>query len=817
MNFRFYVLALLFSLSSVVVISQNTRPNQNSPKDGKIFGKVTEESSSHGIAYASIALHRSNDSSLVDGTITDAKGYFQLENLSFGKYYLLITFIGYEKKIHSGIQINSAQKEVYLGSLSLKASSLTVDEVEVVAEKRNIEYKVDKKVINVSQDIVAAGGTAVNVLENTPSVEVDVDGNLTLRGSGSYTVLIDGKPSVLSGNDALKQISAAAIDKIEIITNPSAKYDPDGIGGIINIVTKKNFNEGFNGIINVGGGMFKNYSVDGTFNYRTGKFNFFSAFDVNRRGAPGTWISEREAYFDTFTLFTDAESVRARINDGYSAKLGLDYEINKVNYISLSSEYSFRNFGFSGNSNYHEYTQPYIYNLNYIVNGNNSFGHYNFNSNLFFQHKFLQKYHEFTLSANYSTFNGMNTENLEQIFTDSDWKPFTISLMERALSDNSGKNIRVKADYTKPFGEFGKLESGFQWRWNSGFSEYKYQTYDTIGLNWIENTERKNDVDYFGSITSGYATYSGKWLGFEYMAGLRSEYYSRQINQNILDTSFLFSKLDFFPSVHVSRQLRKDQQILMSYSRKTERPDEMALDPFPRYMDKNSIRMGNPALKPEYVNSYELSYQIRIKSVFLSAETYYRETKDKMSRVHFLTDSNMMIMRSENIASDYSLGMELMSTFDIKKFIIVNASANLYKYHLESKFNSFDVVKDNFTWNARLSMSTRLPWGTRIQITTSYKAKSITLNGTQKGSVNSSIGMRHDFFNKKLSVALQIRDFLGYSGFGFESEGINYYLKTDFNRAWPIVGGTLTYTFNNYKKRTDRNIEDNNFNQMDMF
>jgi len=811
------ILLLIVSIWIFQLKAQNPRMGQNSPKDGKIFGKVIEESNSHGIAYASVALHRSNDSSMVDGTITDAKGYFQLDNLAYGKYYLMITFIGYEKKKHSGIQIGPAQKEYYLGNIGLKESSLTVDEVEVVAEKRNIEYKVDKKVVNVGQDIVAAGGTAVDVLENTPSVQVDVDGNLTLRGSSSYTVLIDGKPSVLSGSDALKQISAVAIEKIEIITNPSAKYDPEGIGGIINIVTKKQLSDGFNGIINAGVSRFANYNVDGTFNFRTGKLNFFTSFDLNKRGAPGNYLSNREAYFDSFTLFTDAFADRGRLSNGYSVKAGFDYEINKVNYITFTGEYSFRNFGFDGSSNYHEYTQPFIYDYYYVVNSGNAFGHNSVNLSSFYQHKFLQKNHELTISANYSNTIGDNVENLEQQYTNSLWKPIAQNVQERALSQNTGNDFRIKIDYTKPLNEKSKLETGFQSRWNSGFSDYRYETFDTFGLSWLENIERKNDVDYFANIQSLYSTFSSKLFGFEYMIGLRAEYYNREINQNILDTIYPFAKFDVFPSIHISKQLPKDQQLLLSYSRKTERPGEMQLDPFPRNMDKNSVRMGNPALQPEYVNSYELAYQKRIKSVFFSVESYYRETTNKISRVHFLTDSNVMIMRSENIARDYSAGLELMSTFDIKKFIIINASGNVYQYHLEGNFNSSDVVKDNLTWNARITISSRLPWGTRVQITTTYRARNITLNGTERGSLNSSIGLRQDFLKNKLSFALQVRDFLGYSGFGFESEGVNYYMKTEYNRAWPIVGGTLTYTLNNYKRRTDKNMEENNFNQMEMF
>lgn len=811
--------AFLFILSLSLVFQSLSQPgkfNGNMPKDGKITGRVIDETTRHGVAYASISLHSEKDSSIVGGTITDNGGYFEMSNLAYGKYYAWVTFIGYEKVKIPEIHISPKQKEVILGNISIKESSLVLNEVEISTDKRHIEYKVDKKVINVTQDIIAAGGTAVDVLENTPSVQVDVDGNLTLRGSGSYTVLIDGKPSVLSGSDALKQISASTIEKIEIITNPSAKYDPDGIGGIINIILKKSITEGFNGIINAGVGMFKNYSTDGTFNLRTGKVNLFAGYDLNKRGGPGKWINEREADFDTVTIFTNADADRSRNFGGYSIKTGLDWEINKVNFMTFSADYGQRNFGFTGNSRYHEYTQPVIYDYYYLRDNLSSNTHNTFNTNLYYQHKFLQPNHDFSASVNYSLFSGDNYELNTNQFSDSLWNGIAAKTEDRATSEVNGNTLRFKADYVRPFSSDIKIETGVQARMFDGNSVYKYENKDTLSGNWFENTERRNDVEFFNNIFSAYATFSDKMFGFEYMAGIRAEYNDRKIVQHILNREYPYEKLDFFPSFHISKQLVHDQQILASYSRKTERPDEMSLDPFPRYMDKNTIRIGNPALRPEFVNSFELAYQKRFNGTFFSAEAYYRETYDKISRTHYLTDSNVMVMIPQNINRDYAAGLELMGTFDIKKFITINASTNLYQYHLEGNIEEQDVVKDNFTWNARLTASFRFPWGMRVQLMTSYRAKDVTINGTQLANLNSSIGIRQDFFKRKLSAAIQIRDFLGNSRFGFTSQGQNYTIYTRFDRAWPVVSGTLTYTFNNYKRRQDRQ-EEMDMNQMDMF
>jgi len=281
------LILLLLILSAVGTVFSQVPPAVNAggmsnlTKNGKIKGKIIDAESKTPMEYANVAIYNKRDSKLVSGGIADGAGVFEISELPFGAYYVEANFIGFEKTTIDNIKIIPNSTTVDMGTIELAASSKEIGTVDVVAERNRIEYKIDKKVINVSQDINAAGGTAVTVLENTPSVEVDIDGNVSLRGSSSFTVLIDGRPSILSGSDALKQIPSSAIENIEIITNPSVKYDPDGMAGIINIVMKKNILAGFNGILNVNAGTGKKYGTDLTLNYKTKKYNLFFGANWN--------------------------------------------------------------------------------------------------------------------------------------------------------------------------------------------------------------------------------------------------------------------------------------------------------------------------------------------------------------------------------------------------------------------------------------------------------------------------------------------------------------------------------------------------------
>jgi hypothetical protein len=305
-------------------------------RSGRIKGLIVDSHTQQPMEYANIAIYNKRDSSLVTGGITNSNGQFEIGGLGFGIYYAEANFIGYEKVSLPEFRIIPTNQTVDIGKLTLNSSSVEMEGIDVVADRQRIDYQIDKKVVNVSQDINAAGGTAVDVLENTPSVEVDIDGNVLLRGSSGFTVLIDGRPSVLSGNDALRQLPASAIQNIEIITNPSAKYDPDGMSGIINVVLKKNILSGFNGIVNAMVGTGDKYRTDLTLNYRTKKSNLFFGADWNEDNSYGKFFAEREVFSQDTTQFLFSEGNRDFLRNGFNIRAGVDFFLTEKATLTVS-------------------------------------------------------------------------------------------------------------------------------------------------------------------------------------------------------------------------------------------------------------------------------------------------------------------------------------------------------------------------------------------------------------------------------------------------------------------------------------------------
>ncbi|MCK5538226.1 MAG: carboxypeptidase regulatory-like domain-containing protein, partial [Bacteroidales bacterium] len=335
---RFFTTLNLIIISSIILFAQQgSGRGGNMPQIGVLSGKVIDKSSNTPVEYASIILYSMRDSSLVSGTITNATGGFLLKDLPMGRFYLDIKFLGYDHLIKHNIKINPKQTTLNLGKILLNVSAEEIGEVSIVADRTQIQYKLDKKVINVGQDVSAAGGSAVDVLEKSPSIQTDIDGNVTLRGSSSFTVFIDGKPTVLDANDALQQIPASEIQNIELITNPSAKYDPDGVAGIINIVMKKNRTSGISGIVNASIGTNHKYKGDFLVNFRADKFNWFIGGNYRDYTFLGGNESVRETYLPTQTNYLNYSGTRDMIRGGDGIKTGIDINLSTNQSLSLSA------------------------------------------------------------------------------------------------------------------------------------------------------------------------------------------------------------------------------------------------------------------------------------------------------------------------------------------------------------------------------------------------------------------------------------------------------------------------------------------------
>ena len=728
------------------------------------------------------------------------KGVFVIDEVPFGSYYVEANFIGFEKTTVNDIKVLPNAHTVDMGTIALAPSSQQIGTVDVVAERNRIEYKIDKKVINVTNDINAAGGTAVTALENTPSVEVDIDGNVSLRGSSNFTVLIDGRPSVLSGSDALKQIPSAAIQNIEIITNPSVKYDPDGMAGIINVVMKKNVLSGLNGVLNVNLGTGEKYGTDLMLNYKTKKYNFFMGASWNDNTDYGKMKSTRETYSPDTTTFLITDGKRNMSRGGQQIKGGFDYYLSDKTSITVSSEIGKYNFDSYGGGNLHNYEIPGTLDV-YSVQKNNSGRNGNFISgNASFLTKFDESgMHKLEGSFDYRNRDGLADETIDEFLSDQTYRQTNDYLSRVVTSENSTSNdYRMKLDYTLPLKEGSKFEAGLQSRIESEKEYFNFKNFDPTSGSFIDNPLFTSDMDFREDIHSVYSTYSGKLSGIQYQLGLRGEYTKRTIDHSKAAVPYTLDRFDYFPSVHFSYELADQTQFMTSYSRRINRPDGRDLDPFPNYMNQYTIRIGNPDLKPEYTDSYEFSYMRKFGNSFVSLETFYRTTNDLMTRIQDLRDG-IIYMTTDNLNRDYSLGGEIMGNINATKWLLVNASFSMYNYKLKGEVLGKSVDKQSTNYSGRLNATVKFSGDSRLQLTGFYRGPSVSAQGDQKGMIFTNLAYRQDFMKKKLSATLSVRDVLGTMRMEGTSFGDGFKSTFKMTREPRVLMLTLSYKINNYK------------------
>ena len=777
----------------------------NMPPEGSMSGIVIEAGEDLPLEYVSVVLYYERDSSMATGALTDPEGKFSFSDLKFGKYYMDVKFLGFEKKRISGIKVTPKSKDVVIGTITLESSDNKIGDVVINVDKKHIEYKIDKKVINVSQDLTSVGGSAVDVLENTPSIETDIDGNVSVRGSSNFTVLINGKPSVLDASDALQQIPASTIEQIEIITNPSAKYDPDGVGGIINIITKQKQNNGFNGIFNVSAATHDSYSTDILLNYKIGKFNFFAGGDYRIKNSPGEGYQEQTTYLPTGDYNLISNSDRNWKRNGYKGNAGFDYYLNENNTFTLSGDYGYKDFGMEMNTENQEtfisddgITYPIFgyYARNTLFN----IGGYYYTANFNYEHKFKQKGHKISTLAYYSKWDADEINSMFEDTTNINWELIgDNTYKQQSYETKDRERYRFEVSYVKPIGENHKIEAGYTGRFDMVLSDYVFDVYDYQLETWQRDDEQTNDLVYKNYIQAAYGIFSGSYKSFGYQAGLRTEYTDRFIQQG--DTKYPIDRFDFFPSVHLSQQLPGDNQLQASYSRRIHRPRGWYLNPFPFYVDKMNVRAGNPELSPEYIDSYELNYMKRIESSFVSVEAYYRQTNDKIERIQILTEEGLMLSTFENLSKDYSIGLEAMTNFSISKMMNFNISGNVYQYNIDGEILDEDINKSTYMWSTRGNATLKLKTGTRVQLTGFYRAPSITSQGSMDDFFMINAAVRQDLFKKRLSITFSAKDIFNTMNHNFTSETATFYSYNERGHDAPILSLTLSYKINNYKNK----------------
>jgi outer membrane receptor protein involved in Fe transport len=766
-----------------------------SAQQGAVIGQVFDSDLTAPIEYANVVLYGLPDSTQVTGTVTDKNGAFRLDGVKPGRYYVELSFIGYRDRTMKEIEV-AAGALLDLGRIGLELKPISVPGVEAVGEKPTISYEIDKKVVNVSKRPNATSGTAVDALRNVPSVKVDIQDNVTLRGSSNFKVLIDGKPTQEDPSDALKQIPSAAIENIEIITNPSAKYEPDGAAGIINVVLKKQKGRGISALANANAGLKNRYGGDALLGFRQGIANTYVGGNLNRYAFDGTRESEQRTYgaADTLSVTNIGSNVGGPLIGGIRA--GLDLQPGPRDKSSLSGRYRVFKTGGVNTDSVTEHYSPGDSSRQYTA-----YGGWKWAGRTYFvladhehhfdttEHKLLARVSMGGRSAN-ST--GWNEEHASTGDT---------TYGRRTAQGGPWRRLNLDLDYTRPKVAGGKLDAGYEGWLERTDGQTSESSYSRAAHAYEPDTLSSHS--YYGTedVHAAYATWSWNWKKLGVQPGFRVEYDTRVIRAIDLDSTYKMNRWDYFPGLHLSYSLPADQQVTASYSRRIDRPGPWELTPFLSWWDPRTVGKGNPSLKPQYTDSYEGGYELPFGANSVNAGVYYRVTHDLYQQVmtKFDTSSTVLLMTSSNVGNDYSLGVELSANLSPFKWLTLNPSADLSDYRVEGALLGQDFSRHSFAWSTSLDLDIHLPTATQLQVSGSYSAPTVTSQGTEGGWFDTDVAVKQSLLNRALSITLRVGNLLGGGTWNSVSEGTGFYTSLTYHSEPRVLTLAVSYNLNSFR------------------
>lgn len=763
-----------------------------------LTGKIYDSNSSQPLQYANVVIFNKQDSTQVDGTVANDKGAFEIQQLPAGEYFAKASFIGYESKFIESITVDDPGNTIDVGEIGLTPDVYDFDDVIVSGERAAITYDIDKKVINVESQFSSAGGTAVDVLENVPSVTVDIEGNVSLRGSGNFQVLIDGRPTILEASDILQQTPASSIKNIEIITNPSAKFDSEGAAGIINLVMKKKENKGISAMLELDGGLNDKYSANLISEYKTEAILLNAGFDF--RDQVYLWDRENRirTTIDGFNSFTNSSGDGTWVRKNFGFNGGATFYLDKNSTLIFGGRYNDGGFEQTSTTNFLNRSDENPLSTSYLSRMSRERSGERYSINTTFDQKFPGKGHKLVADFQYSSRDG-NESTINRLI-DNVNAAGIVSAQETTESGPS-KSIRAKIDYTLPINQQDKFETGIQSSLQDSDDLTGLYEYDIAFNDFVFQPQFSNSVNYEKNIHAVYATYSGKIASLGYQAGLRTEYTDRKIELISSAEEFTLNRWDYFPTAHLSYKIGGGKQVMASYTRRINRPRGWNLEPFDTFLDAYNVRRGNPALKPEYIDSYEFGYQTMVGKSVVSLEAYYKAKDNKIERVRTAFDNNVTLQTSENVGSDYSFGSELMFNFDIANGWNANLMGNLYHYKIEGKLYEEDFSRESFNWNSRFNNTITFEDIVQLQANLMYNSPSVSAQGERKGFFMTNLALKKDFFEKALAVTLQFRNLFGTANWESIYDTQSYYSYSLIERESPMVSFNVRYNFNMKPKR----------------
>lgn len=787
-----------FTLISIAIFFSFILKAQN----GKVSG-VVQDGSAKTINAATVSLLRAKDSSSVKFAPTNKNGQYEFLGVADGKYLVAASNVGYRKALSGIFEVSASNTSVNLPVLVMNEQAKNLGGVTVTAKRPFIETRIDKTIVNVESSPTTAGATALEVLEKSPGVTVDNDGNISLRGKAGVIVMIDNKPTYLSSADLaamLKNISATAIDQIEIMTNPSSKYDASGNSGVINIKTKKGQAGGLNGSVLVGAtvGIFKpreavylNPRLQNSFNfnYRKKKINFFGNYNPNYFRGKGYLQVNRRFYDDNHNItgYSDIDTRFKFGNNNHTLKLGLDVFADKKNTYGVVLS------GFIFNGHPTPVTVNTLSDANYNATSSlvslteNRIHFNNFSSNFNYRHVFDTTGRDITVDFDYIGYRNTSNMLLTTLPYDAVGHPTSDPLLLKGHLPSDINIYSVKSDYTQPFKKGGRLEAGIKSSYvqNDNVVDYQRRSLDK----WIPD-ERSNHFIYDENINAAYVNVNRQIKKWSLQGGLRVENTIAKGFQVTNDSTFKRNFTNLFPSAFISYAINKSNSLTVSYSRRITRPNYQDLNPFTYFLDSLSYRQGNPYLLPQFSHNIELSHAFKGK---LITTLNYNNTTDVISQV-FKQNSQTKIVyfTADNVAKFTNMGMSITAPIPITKWWNTNTFANVYNNHYEGIYNGkpLDISYTSFTFN--MTNTFTIKQGFSLELSGFYRGKGVDQLIVNEPIYQISVGGQKNVLKNKATVRLNIRDPFAWQQYEGVSEYGNIYAKIH-NR---FDARTVTVTFN---------------------
>lgn len=811
MKNKFFALLFLGLISTLFA----QRPQGGGPGNFsklKLTGIVLDKETQEPLEYATISLINKRFPERIQGGITDAKGNFNLEVFP-GQYTITIEYIGFDK---INIENKVLRENEDLGRIELEIAAETLQEVELVGERTEVEIRLDKRIYNVGKDITVRGGSVADVLDNVPSVSVDVEGNIALRGNENVRILINGKPSGLvglSGPQGLRSLPAESIEKVEVVTSPSARYEASGTAGILNIILKKEELEGFNGSFILNGGYPTTYGGNATLNWRTKKLNLFSTTSLRNSESRGGGIFESENFNPV--RFVNEDRDYQRFRNSIFFNLGAEYFFNDKTSLTVS--------GFVRKSNNESNNTTEIENLNASGLVIDRFGRYQFEEEVDnsqqlsanFTKKFDDKGHELIIE--------FQTEASGEDESDLAENTSTFNQESETLEDQSRTLLQM--DYVWPVNENTQFELGY--RGDFSTQETEYNVFDLLDSGRTPNVQLTNFLGFTQNVNAAYTQFGQKIEQFSYLMGMRMEKTHIEIDQR---TSNIYKEKDYtdwFPTLNLSFEFSEKENITLGYSRRIRRPRSWSLNPFRSLTSLTFFREGNPDLDPSYSNLYDLGYLKRWDKFTFNGSIYYQKATQVIERITEATGELVVVSEdplvelpqfrstSINLSENARTGTEFTLTYTPKRRVRISGNFNIFNSETIGSYKGVALDREIISWFARLNSSFPMPFGINTQFNGFYFGPRANAQTESKGIVTFSGALNKPMLNDKATLSFRVSDILNSSKRKSTTETADFRNYTEFQWRQPTYIFTFTYRVNERKMDRRRNNRRQNFGDGD--